>query len=295
MKKLILLAVLAAPAVMGATPAEAKATPPYVLRDTTGFPPPPSGMARIVVTRERTVEQTWKPEFVFVDGTPVGMLPQKTGVTALVPPGIHRVWLGRGARAEAWVNMMDGGRYLIRMRETMDGGAWRADLVRDSPEGYSDFAVAQGLKLAITTPSGMGALNRNLVSLKWSAAADSAARQQASHLAPLPILFSGAWFQDLLDPKYEKVQYMQHPGRLVIDETSVRYYQADTVAVDISRASIENVRFGGIRDNRPNPWIKIAWRANGEEKASAFAHSRPDSATIYYNRLFGELTKTSSP
>src|SRR5262245_42330995 len=149
MKKLILLAVLALLASLAGVASAAKsAEPPYVLRDTIAFLLPDSGMARLVVSRERTIEQSRKPEFVFVDGTPAGMLPQKTGLTALVPAGMHRVWLGRGVGAEVWIPMAPGGRYLVRMREAMIEGAWRADLVLDGREGYAEFARKKGLKLA---------------------------------------------------------------------------------------------------------------------------------------------------
>src|SRR5262249_41560901 len=163
---------------IGATP-PAHADADVVLRDTTSFPPPGSGMARLVVSRERRLRQDLKPEFVFVDRTPVGQLPQHSGVTAEVPAGLHRVWLGRGAGGgggggvERWVNMAAGGRYLVRLREVLYDGQWRADMIQDSREGYADFAVENGLKLAITTPAGMGSLQRNLEKVRFDPKADS--------------------------------------------------------------------------------------------------------------------------
>jgi hypothetical protein len=202
------------------------------------------------------------------------------------------VWLGRGVNAEVWVNMAAGERYLVRMRENVrkDGG-WRADLVLDSPEGYGDFAVEKGLKLAITTASGMGALERNLQKTKIKPKADSLARVSAVNGAALPILYSEAWYQDFNSPARTPMDYEHHPGRLVLDDTSLRFHRGDTVAVDIPRSSIETVRYGGHKDNRPNPWIKIGWRVNGEEKAATFTHTKTDSATVYYNRMFAELTR----
>jgi hypothetical protein len=78
MRKLSLLATLACMTAAAAT-AQAAAPPPYVLRDTTSFPPPAPGTARLVVARERLLDQGLKPEFVFVDRTPIGHLPRRRG------------------------------------------------------------------------------------------------------------------------------------------------------------------------------------------------------------------------
>src|SRR5215472_618401 len=88
------------------------AQPDVVLRDTTGFPAPGPGMARLVIVRERQLRQDPKPEFVYVDRTPVGVILPKTGVTAIVPVGMHKVWLGRGLNVATWVNTTPDGRYL---------------------------------------------------------------------------------------------------------------------------------------------------------------------------------------
>ena len=93
MKKssLLLVLVLLVSTLAHVTPAGAQ--PDVVLRDTTGFPAPGPGMARLVIVRERQLRQDPKPEFVYVDRTPVGVILPKTGVTVLVPAGMHKVWL----------------------------------------------------------------------------------------------------------------------------------------------------------------------------------------------------------
>jgi len=262
-----------------------------VLRDTTGFPPPAAGMARLVVSRERRLRQDLKPEFVFVDRTPVGQLPQHSGVTAEVPAGLHKVWLGRGTGVETWVNMAAGGKYLVRLREVMYNGQWRADMVQDSPEGYADFAVENGLKLAITSPAGMGSLQRNLEKVKFDPKADSLTRLKVMARLTPPIQLSEAWYQDVDAPPAKPGEYELHPGRLVLDDTSLRYTRGDSVVLEIPRSAITSARYGGTKDDRPHPWIKIGYIANGSGKGATFTHTSWDSATTSYNRLFQELSK----
>src|SRR5262249_23150571 len=174
---------------IGATP-PAHADADVVLRDTTSFPPPAAGTARLVVARERRLRQDLKPEFVYVDRTPVGQLPQHSGVTAEVPAGLHKIWLGRGAGVETWVNVAAGGRYLVRLRELLYDGQWGADMTQDSPEGYADFAVTNGLKLAITSPAGMGSLQRDLEKVKFDPRADSLTRLKVLARMSPPIQLS---------------------------------------------------------------------------------------------------------
>jgi hypothetical protein len=180
---------------------------------------------------------------------------------------------------------------LIRLREIKSDASWRADLVLDSSEGYADFAVQKGLQLAITSKSGMGSLERDLQKRKPNAKRDSLARRSAMAGTRLPIRYSEAWYQDLDAPARISMDYEHHPGQLVLDDRSLRFHRGDTVAVDIPRDSIQTVRYGGHKDNRPNPWIKVGWRVNGKELAATFAPARRDSSTVYYNRMFAELTR----
>jgi len=272
-----------------ARPAHADAE--VVLRDTTSFPPPASGMARLVVARERRLRQDLKPEFVFVDRTPVGQLPQHSGVTAEVPAGLHKVWLGRGTGVETWVDMAAGGRYLVRLREVLYDGQWRADMIQDSPEGYADFAVENGLQLAITTPAGMGSLQRNMEKVKFDPKADSLTRLKVMARLTPPIALSDAWYQDIDSPPARPGDYELHSGRLVLDGAALRYFHGDSVALEIPRANITSVRYGGTRDDRPNAWIKIGYTENGSGRGAIFTHTTRDSATTSYNRLFQALSK----
>ncbi|HXS82172.1 MAG TPA: hypothetical protein VN896_05580 [Methylomirabilota bacterium] len=271
--------------------APASAQPDVVLRDTTGFPAPGPGMARLVIVRERQLRQDPKPEFVYVDRTPVGVILPKTGVTVLVPAGMHKVWLGRGLKVSAWVDAAADGRYLLRMREVIVNGTWYADFILDSAEGYAEFAAANGFKLAVSGPGSMGSLERNLEKVKNDPKADSLARQRAIARATLPIQVAEAWYRDLDAPPGPPMDYEHDPGRLVLDDAALRFTRRDTVAVEIPRGSITGVRYGGSKDDRPNAWIKIGYTANGVEHAAAFTCTTNDSATVHYNRLFAELTK----
>jgi hypothetical protein len=201
--------------------APAVAQPDVVQRDTTGFPAPGPGMARLVIVRERQLRQDPKPEFVFVDRTPVGVILPKTGVTAIVPAGMHKVWLGRGLNVATWVNAAADGRYLLRMREVIANGTWYADFVMDSPEGYAEFATANGFKLAVSGPGSMGSLERNLEKVKNDTKADSLARLRAIARATTPIQIRDAWYRDLDSPPTDPMEYEHHSGKLVLDDTAL--------------------------------------------------------------------------
>jgi len=270
--------------------APASAQPDVVLRDTTGFSAPGPGMARLVIVRERQLRQDPKPEFVYVDRTPVGVIQPKTGVTAIVPAGMHKVWLGRGLNVATWVDAAPDGRYLLRMREVIVNGTWYADFIMDSAEGYADFATANGFKLAVSGPGSMGSLERNLQKVKNDPKADSLARERAIARATPPIQVAQAWYQDLDGPK-ESIEYERHAGKLVLDASALRFTLGDSVAVEIPRTAMTTVRYGGTKNDRPNAWIKIGYTVSGAERAAAFACTTQDSATVHYNRLFTELTK----
>jgi hypothetical protein len=231
---------------------------------------------------------------VYVDRTPVGVILPKTGVTAIVPAGMHKVWLGRGLNVATWVNAAPGGRYLLRMREVIVNGTWLADFVMDSAEGYPEFAAASGFKLAVSGPGSMGSLERNLEKVKNDPKADSLATRRALARATPPIVVAEAWYRDLDAPATHPGEYEHNAGRLVLDDSALRFSRGDSVALEIPRGSITSVRYGGTKDDRPNAWIKIGYTANGAERAAAFTCTRQDSATVHYNRLFETLNKSTA-
>jgi hypothetical protein len=273
-------------------PAAASAQSPYTLRDTTSFPPPKEGMARLLVARERFIDQGLKPEFVVIDTTAIGQLPQKSGVAAEIPAGWHRLWLARGTKAGMWMEFAPGGRYLIRLRENVsDMGGWRADLVRDDRDGYAEFAVSKGMQLAVATQAGLDAIRRDIKKRMPTAKTVASERDKAQKAAQLPIVIEEAWYLDLLDESDKAQEFEQHLGKLTLDATVLKYTRDDGVVVEIPRSTISEVRYGGHRRNMPNPWIKIAYTADGAEKAVAFAATDANIATGEYNRLFAELEK----
>jgi hypothetical protein len=266
----------------------------FVLRDTTALPPPAAGMARLVVARDMAPTEYLKPEFVFVDSTPVGVMPQRTAVTTEVPAGWHRVWLGRGSKAEVWMEFVPDGRYLLRLREIFSGGTWRGDLVRESGEGYAEFALNREMKLAVMDARGKQDLEKDLkkVVRKW----DPQAREKATASAALPIVIQEAWFLPIpsdADPG----TWQNHTGVLTLDGKSLRFVRADTLVVEIPRESMTNVRFGNMKGGLPNPWIKVGFREDMLDKGATFADatSIAPTATQSYNRLFAEIEKGLAP
>ena len=270
----------------------AQAQEAYVLRDTTSLPAPAKGKARLLVSRERLLDQGLKPEFVFLDGKPFGMLPPRTASTGEVAPGWHRVWLGRGASAEAWFYAEAGGRYLVRLREEAIDGTWRSDMIRDSRDGYLELTQAKGMKLAVTTESGYATIQRNLKKLKPNAKADSTARAKALAAARLPIVIKGAWYDDLVNPAQVPAAWELHGGTLTVDAKNVTFVRHDTTVVTIPRKSITLLRYGGIRSHRVNPWLYVYYKVDGSQHGAAFVDPASGKGTPSYNHLFTELEKT---
>lgn len=263
----------------------------YVLVDTTSLPLPAAGKARLVVSRDMRIMQDLKPEFVFVDRTPIGILPQLSAVHTEVDPGWHRVWLGRGSDIEVWMEFTAGQGYLLRLRETMGAVGWQGDLVRESGAGYKEFALGKEMKLSVMDDRGRGALERDLGKPKKSdAKKDSIARQNAIAQATLPILIPEAWYVPL-PSDLPASEYENDPGQLAIDDRSLRFTRGDSTVLEIPRADITEVYFGSQKAGRVNPWIKVGYRQNGEPREAGFCDAVLRTSTANYNRLFAEIAK----
>ena len=263
----------------------------YVLRDTTSLPRPAAGKARLVVARDMWLVKDLKPEFVFVDRMPVGMLPQRTVVTAEVEPGWHRVWLGRGSNAEVWMEFAPDASYLLRVRETDADGTWEGDMVREAPEGYAQFALGKEMQLAIMDDTGREALLRHEGNpSNATAKQDSIKRANAIAKAALPIVIEEGWYM-ALPSKAAPGDYHNNPVKLSLDERSLRFTRADTTVLEIPRTEITDVRFGSEKGGEVNPWIKIGYREGGTDRGAAFADAKRWTSTENYNRLFAELAK----
>lgn len=267
----------------------------YMLRDTTSLPPPAAGKSRLLVARDMTVTQDLKPEMVYVDRLPLGILPQKAAVTGEIEPGWHRVWLGRGGNAEVWINFESGGRHLLRLREIGGQGYWDADLVQESVEGYAGFAVGRGMKLAVMDSRGRGALERDLGKpSNAQALKDSTARAHALDMARLPIVIKDAWYLPF-PSNTAPSDYQNKPGRLTLDVVSLHFTRGDSTVIEIPRADITSIRFGSSRGGGSQPWIKIGYKFQGNEIGAIFTDTHVSTATDSYNRLFRELAKGPAP
>jgi hypothetical protein len=297
MKLLIALCAFAWICLGSAAPSLAAPKPQrgYMLRDTTSLPPPAPGMARLVVSRDMRIHSELKPEFLYVDRTPVGFLAQLTAVTTEVSPGWHHVWFGRGSPAEVWMEFVPDARYLLRLREIQSGnGTWRADLVREGADGYAQFALGRGMQLSVMDERGRGALERNLGHPSNAEKADSTAREKARADGALPIVIHEVWGLPIPSDAPATV-WQNHSGTLTVDDQSLRLMRADTLVVAIPRDSVTSVYFGSQKGGQENPWIKVGYRENGVEKGVALADANRSTATWNYNRLFAELVKRMMP
>jgi len=267
----------------------------YMLRDTTSLPLPPAGKARLVVARDMRIMEDLKPEFVYVDRKPVGLMPQRTVVTALVDPGWHKVWLGRSSGAQIWMEFVPDGRYLLRVRETMSGETWRGDLVRETGEGYAQFALGKGMQISVLDSRGKDAMVRHLGKPANSTQKqDSLAREKAMANAVLPIVIKEAWYLPIPSDAAPGV-WENNPGTLTLDEKSLRFVRGDTTVVEIPREKVTDVYFGSQKGNLENPWIKVGYKEGDLDLGANFADANLSTATDNYNRLFAELAKTLAP
>jgi len=275
----------------GAALAAPKQEDGYMLRDTTELPPPAAGMARLVIARDMRVLEVLREEYVFCDRTPLGLLAQRTAIAVEVPPGWHRVWLGRGRTASVWMEFVADGRYLLRLREQMVAGAWRGDLVRESGAGYAEFALGRGMQLAVMDARGAEKLKKDLGRAPSNAAQkDSTARAQAMARAALPVVIQEAWYLPIPSDAPPN-QWQTHTGTVTVDDKSLRFVRADTLVIEIPRASITDVYFGAQKGGTENPWVKVSYKENGEERGATFADAVTFTSTDNYNRLFAELVK----
>lgn len=291
MKRLLVLCLFACLAAQP-VPAAPKQQRGYQLRDTTSLPPPATGMARLVVARDQQETRTLKPEFLFVDRTPLGMLAQKTAVAAEVGPGWHRVWLGRGSGAEVWMEFVPDGRYLLRLREGGSTGTWKGDLVRESADGYAKFALGKDMQLSVLDESGRGSLERDLETpTAETAMKDSTARARAIQLATLPITLAEAWYEPVPSDA-PPGEHEANVGTLRLDETSLRFMHGDSVVVEVQRAGIKEVRYGSQKGGKWNAWVKVSYRQDGISREVAFADAQLQTSTENYNRLFAELARS---
>jgi hypothetical protein len=263
----------------------------YMLRDTTGLPPPATGMARLVIARDMRVLEILREEYVFCDRTPLGLLAQKTAIATEIPPGWHRVWLGRGRSASVWMEFVPDGRYLLRLREQMVAGAWRGDLVREAGTGYAEFALGRGMQLAVMDARGRQKLLKDLGHAPAdSARRDSSAVAQAMARAALPIVIKEAWYLPLPSDAPAS-QWQSHTGTITLDDKSLRFVRADTLVIEIPRASVTDVYFGAQKGGAESPWIKVSYKENGTEREATFADAVAFTSTDNYNRLFAELAR----
>ena len=167
--------------------------------------------------------------------------------------------------------------------------------MRETAAGYAQFAPGKGMQLAVMDERGRNALMRDLErNMKATPQQDSTARARAIANAALPIVIQEAWYVELPSEVSPSV-WQNRPGKLTVDQTSLRFVSADTFVVEIPRASITDVYFGAQKGGLENPWIKVSFKENQTDKEAAFADAKLPTATENYNRLFAELAKGIAP
>lgn len=266
---------------LGTLAGVARGEPPYRLSDSTAIEAPPAGRAALYLTREQLARAApLKAEALFLDGVPLGYLPQRAYLPASLEPGQHCL-AGLAGMPEYCMQVRAGERVLLRLREIVDADDHlQMEWLRDDPDRIEALARDGPLRHAVTTPQGMRALARH--------AEHRASSKQPPVAASLPIILDEAWLEIATEPDDGSSLRHRDTWRLVVDSIRVHAI-SKRYALDVPISGIRRIHFGGVRQGSPNPWIEIEYGSDGDMRIVAFADARPESATRSYNAIFTAL------
>lgn len=252
-----------------------------------GLDSPASG-SRLVLVREQMVRKNpMPPERLYLDGRPLGYLPQRSVVAADVTPGLHRLEGVLGCPPLV-IEFEPGERVLLRLREVIDErDAVRARWLLEDPDFAAELLESMELLHASVTPRGVAELERRWRTVDVGRPADSirAPRDSSS------LVFPEIWFEHPLDPLNLRREFTTHSGRLEIGPEGISYTldrNERDLRVTIPHSDVLGVRFGGTRSAGVAPWIDLFYRSGERTLRASFADAGPDPEAAY-NRMFGAI------
>lgn len=250
---------------------------------------PRPGVTRLVLVREQIVRKNpMVPERLYLDGQPLGWLPQRSVVVADVSPGTHRLE-GIVGSPPLVIDCPAGEVVLLRLREVIDEqDAVRARWLLEDPEFAGD--LVEQMELLTTTPTARGTadLVRRWRTVKKEARPDTVLAPDDSVTV---VAVEEVWFEHPLDPVNLRRDFTTYAGRLEIGPREISY-AADRrqrgVRVSIRYQDVVGLRFGGTRSATPQPWIDLYYRSEGETLRASFADAGAESEAGY-NRMFAAI------
>lgn len=250
---------------------------------------PPSSGARLCLVREQIVRKNpMPPERLYLDGQPLGWLPQRSAVTTDLHPGLHRLEGIIGCPPLVF-ECRPGEIVLLRLREVIDEqDAVRARWLLEDPEFAGDLVEQMELLHVTTTARGTADLVRRWRTVKTASRPDTV-------LAPVDsvtvVAIDEVWFEHPLDPVNLRRDFTTYAGRMEIGPRQISY-AADRrqrgVRVEIRYEDVVGMRFGGTRSATSQPWIDLYYRSEGETLRASFADAGAESEAGY-NRMFAAI------
>lgn len=250
---------------------------------------PAPGAGRLCLVREQIVRKNpMPPERLYLDGQPLGWLPQRAVVIADVSPGTHRLEGVVGCPPLVF-ECPAGEIVLLRLREVIDEqDAVRARWLLEDPDFAADLVEQMELLHTRATPRGTLDLARRWRTVKTSERADSLLAPGDSATV---VAVDEVWFEHPLDPVNLRRDFTTYTGRIEIGPREISY-AADKrqrgVRVVIRFEDVAGLRFGGTRSASAQPWIDLFYRSNGETLRASFADASAESEAGY-NRMFSAI------
>ena len=253
----------------------------FQLSDTTTLPPIVSDQARIVIAREQFVRTTaLRAEPLYLDGAPLGVLPQRAFIVANVAPGRHCV-AGFVGMPTVCLDCRAGRDYFLRLRETIDDNDHLLfDWVREEPARVAPLIAESHLKRATTTPKGMKFLAKRISHVRATATPEFAPS------AGMAFAADSMWYDDPLDTKSLRASFKRELVRVSVDPAAITVTQKSGPLV-VPFVHVTRVHFGGVRYGSLNPWLDVEYDDGGTARAISLADSRLENSAATYNRLFG--------
>ncbi len=256
------------------------AAPRCRLGQPASFAPPPADSASLYVVREQFVRtRALSPEEIYLDGAPLGLLPQRAFVAASVAPGRRVLW-GLAGMTPLGLSCRAGHGYLVRLRETIDDrDQLHMEWLLDDPARIEILAQGVPLSLATTTPKGLQSMDRK------PPRAVAEARDSSD---ALPLTFGDIWLEDPLRPESVRPSFRRTTWRAVVDSSGLLLTSKEK-ALAVPIADVTAIRFAGVREGGDQPWLDREYQAAGAQREVLIADSTPETSVRTYNRLFAAL------
>jgi hypothetical protein len=259
----------------------------FALRDTVLAESAPADRAVLCVVREQFVRKNpLPPERLYLDGAPLGFLPQRSWLSVEVEPGLRRLSGVIGA-PELVLDCRPGRLYLLRMREIVDErDVLSVSWVLDDPDLAGSLTGGAGLPRSVATTRGIKDLSGRPPRIP-----DRVDTLLAGPGGP-PLVLDNVWCEHPLDMMNLRRDFSVYTGRLELDDRVLRYRlekRRRDMEIEIPIERIVSLRYGGTRYTGTNPWLDVFYQSGESTEAATFAGADAETAGRIYNVLYMAL------